>query len=164
MQGHAVPKLIGFGIIKGKGLAFMASELLGPALSEMSEIEIAGHAPAAEGALAALHSLGVLHGDAHPGNCLLRKNGMDSACSQSPVAFIDFSHSIATSSDSPAVLGSEAAALREALAQAKSLPERKREKRLSRQPMAMLSCRSYYEYAHQRCFQRRPSGSILSMM
>ena len=164
MQGHAVPKLIGFGIIKGKGLAFMASELLGPALSEMSGTEVTRHAPAAEGALAALHSLGVLHGDAHPGNCLLREDCMESAGSQSLVALIDFSHSIATSSDSPAVLESEAGALQEALAPARSLPVRRRDDRTGRQPKAMLLCRKRPEYAQHVGFRLRPRNSMFARM
>ncbi|KAK9861117.1 hypothetical protein WJX84_001718 [Apatococcus fuscideae] len=35
LQGVAVPKLIGYGIIKGRSTAFMASELLGPSLDKI---------------------------------------------------------------------------------------------------------------------------------
>ncbi|KAK9832951.1 hypothetical protein WJX74_002561 [Apatococcus lobatus] len=93
LQGQAVPKLVGFGIIKGKGLAFMSTELLGPALSELPEPEAARHAPEAEAALAALHSNRVQHGDVHLGNFLLRHSGMEAPGNRDAVSLIDFSHS-----------------------------------------------------------------------
>lgn len=140
MQGQAVPKLIGFGIIKAKGLAFMATELLGSSLSELPHQEVSRHAPQAEAALAQFQSLGILHGDAHPGNCLLREKGTQLSEVHSSVALIDFSHSLMTPS-SPAVLSSEVASFQEALVKLQRAPNSRRAGPISRRSQSALSCR-----------------------
>ena len=139
-QGQAVPELIGFGIIKGKGLAFMATELLGSSLSELPHQEISRHAPHAESALTNVHSLGILHGDAHPGNCLLREEGAQAGGSHSSMALIDFSHSLMTPS-SPVLLSSEFVSFREALVKLQRVPNSRRAGSTLGQSQAAVLCR-----------------------
>lgn len=140
MQGQAVPELIGFGVIKGKGLAFMATELLGSSLSELPQQDISRHTSQAEAALKKVQSLGILHGDAHPGNCLLREEDSQAASAHSSVALIDFSHSLMTPS-SPAVLSSEVASFQEALVKLQRTPNSRRAGPIIRRSQAALYCR-----------------------
>lgn len=91
----------------------MASELLGPSLDKMSLPEAHTNAAATMAALQAIHAAGVLHGDAHPGNCLVRTPEPGRGSNAGNVALIDFSH--ATTVTSQVVLKAELNALEESL-------------------------------------------------